>query len=93
MARLTILPVDGAVYEDDVVVDKLDLSSCGIPADLHALHWDGSAGHIEFTDLRENEEITELPSWVSACIAKRDEYKAAEAAALAEAAAEAAQAQ
>lgn len=78
MTRLTILPVDGAVYEDDVVYDKLDFSSCGIPADLHALHWDGSAGHIEFTDLRENEEITELPNWVNACIAKRDEYQAAE---------------
>jgi len=78
MSRIVIIPVDGAVYEDDVVVDKLDLSSCGIPADLHALQWNGSAGHIEFTDLRENEEITELPSWVSACVAKRDEYKAAE---------------
>ena len=52
---------------------------------------DGSAGTIEFTDARENEEITALPDWANACIAKWDEAKAAEeaAAAAAEAAAQA----
>ena len=91
MTRLTILPVDGAVYRDAGNYLELDLSGCGIPADVHALQWDGSAGTIEFTDARENEEITALPDWANACIAKWDEAKAAEeaAAAAAEAAAQA----
>ena len=81
MARLTILPADGAVYRDAGNYLDLDLSSCGIPADVHALQWDGSAGHIEFTDTRENEEITALPDWANACVAKWDEADAARIAA------------
>ena len=85
MTRLTILPVDGAVYRDAGNYLDLDLSGCGIPADVHALQWDGSAGAIEFTDTRENEEISALPDWANACVAKWDEAKAAEEAAAAEA--------
>jgi hypothetical protein len=83
MARLTILPADGAVYRDAGNYLDLDLSGCGIPADVHALQWDGSAGTIEFTDTRENEEITALPDWANACVAKWDEARAAEEAAAA----------
>ena len=96
MSRVTIIPVDGAVYKGDRSYSELDLSSCGIPADVHALQWDGSAGWIEFTDTRENEEITALPDWANACVAKWDEADAAriaaEEAAAAAAAAEAEQA-
>jgi hypothetical protein len=91
MARLTILPADGAVYRDAGNYLDLDLSGCGIPADVHALQWDGSAGTIEFTDTRENEEITALPDWANACAAKWDEEAARIAAEAAAAAAEAAQ--
>lgn len=90
MARLTILPVDGAVYRDAGNYLDLDLSGCGVPADVHALQWDGSAGTIEFTDTRENEEITALPDWANACVTKWDEADAERVAA--EEAAEAAQA-
>ena len=81
MSRVTIIPVDGAVYNDNVNYTELDLSSCGIPADVHALQWDGSAGWIEFTDTRENEEITVLPDWANSCVAKWDEAEAASIAA------------
>ena len=84
MTRLTILPVDGAVYRDAGNYLDLDLSGCGIPADVHALQWDGSAGTIEFTDTRENEEISALPDWANACVTKWDEAKAEEEAAEAE---------
>ena len=87
MARLTILPVDGAVYRDAGNYIDLDLSGCGIPADVHALQWDGSAGTIEFTDTRENEEITALPDWANACVAKWNGAEAARIAAEEEAAA------
>ena len=93
MSRVTILPSDGAVYRDAGNYLDLDLSSCGIPADVHALQWDGSAGSIEFTDTRENEEITALPDWANASVAKWDEADAARIAAEAAAAAAAAEAE
>lgn len=89
MSRVTIIPIDSAVYRDAGNYLDLDLSGCGIPADVHALQWDGSVGSIEFTDTRENEEITALPDWANACVAKWDEAKAAEEASAAAAAAEA----
>jgi len=92
MTRLTILPVDGAVYRDAGNYLDLDLSGCGIPADVHALQWDGSTGHIEFTDTRGNEEIAALPDWANACVTKWDETDAARIAAEEAAAAEAEQA-
>jgi hypothetical protein len=62
---LTILPsdnfcsVNGAGLHDD-------LTSCSVPANIWALQWDGTSGHIEFTD-KNNEEISTLPSWATAC--------------------------
>lgn len=68
--RLTIIPVDGTVSEDGKAYLGLDLSSCGIPADVHALQWDGVAGWIEFKDPVPNQPITELPAWANCCTAK-----------------------
>lgn len=68
--RLTIIPVDGSVGEDEKFYNGLDLSSCNIPADVHALQWDGVAGWIEFKDPVPNQPITELPAWANCCMAK-----------------------
>lgn len=69
--KLTIIPIDGSVGEDSVFYNGLDLSSCGIPADVHALQWDGAAGWIEYeSPLVQNEPITELPTWANCCMAK-----------------------
>jgi hypothetical protein len=46
----------------------INLSGCGIPADVQALQWSDNAGWIEFTDNRENQPITELPTWATACV-------------------------
>ena len=43
---ITIIKDDQAVYEDGVAVIGIDLSD--LPADLHALQWDGNKGHIEW---------------------------------------------
>lgn len=75
--RLTIIPVDGFVNVDgDPKVQPLDLSGCGIPADVHALQWYENRGWIEFRDDDDpftpkpaNQEITELPQWANACVA------------------------
>ena len=83
--KLTIIPVDGTVNKEGKPYLNLDLSSCGIPADVHALQWEEhepNKGHIEFkSSLIQNQEIIELPTWVNACLVKWDETQAAEEAA------------
>jgi hypothetical protein len=68
--KLTIIPVDGSVGENDVFYLGLDLSSCSIPADVHALQWQDTAGWIEFNTPIENQPITELPAWANCCMTK-----------------------
>jgi hypothetical protein len=69
--KLTIIPADGSVGENGKFYLDLDLSSCGIPADVHALQWQDVAGWIEYNSaLIENEPITELPAWANACMVK-----------------------
>ena len=82
--KLTIVPVDGAVYKDGYSYSGLDLSA--VPSNVHALQWKDSKGWIEFTDnddgtKPQNEIIIELPSWANDCLTKWDEAKAAEEAA------------
>jgi len=71
--KLTIIPVDGSVGEDGKFYSELDLSSCAIPVNVHALQWDGIAGWIEFNESIPNEEITALPSWATCCMTKWNE--------------------
>ena len=59
--RLTIIPSDGAVYENGV--SYIGLSWEGTPANVHALQWDNGTGWIEFNDGSPNEDITVLPLW------------------------------
>jgi hypothetical protein len=68
--KLTIIPADGSVGEDEKFYLGLDLSTCNIPADVHALQWDGVAGWIEFNEPTPNEEISVLPFWANCCMAK-----------------------
>lgn len=77
MARITIIPSDGTVLVDgELKFQPLDLSGCGIPADVHALQWYDTRGWIEFNDDNDpftpkpaNQDITELPAWANACAA------------------------
>jgi hypothetical protein len=68
MMRLTIIPIDKAVYVDNVMYS--DLSMATVPLNVHALQWFGVSGWIEFNDGSVNQEITELPSWANTCIAE-----------------------
>jgi hypothetical protein len=84
--KLSIIPIDGAVYKDGYSYSGLNLSF--VPSSVHALQWKDTKGWIEFVDnddgtKPQNESITELPSWVNACVTKWDEAKAAEEAAIA----------
>lgn len=68
--RLTIIVSDGSVGEDGLFYNDLDLSSCNIPADVHALQWFDTYGWIEFKEPVPNQDITELPAWANCCTAK-----------------------
>lgn len=69
--KLTIIPADGSVGENEEFYLNLDLSSCGIPNDVHALQWQDVSGWIEYkSPLVENQPITELPAWANCCMAK-----------------------
>lgn len=72
MAKISIIVEDSAVYKDNVMMDNLDLSSCGIPANVYALQWDGSAGEVEYNGREENTSITELPAWANECVVVYD---------------------
>jgi hypothetical protein len=65
---LTIIPVDGNVKKDGIGYLNLDLSSCAIPSNVRVLQWQETSGWLEFWD-KQNEDITELPSWVNCCLA------------------------
>ena len=65
--KLTIIPVDGNVTKDGVGYINLNLSSCSIPSNVRVLQWKETFGWLEFWD-QQNEDITELPSWVNCCL-------------------------
>lgn len=59
--KLSIVPSDGTVCEDEICYSNLTWT--GTPANVHALQWDTASGWIEFNDGSPNEGIDELPSW------------------------------
>jgi hypothetical protein len=67
--KLTIIPVDKTVYVDGNS-RVLDLSSCGIPVNIHALQWYETEGEVEFNSKPKppNEIIEALPEWANACV-------------------------
>lgn len=64
---LTIIPSDGAVYEDGLCYAPLIWN--GTPSNVHALQWQTSSGWIEFNDGTPNEDITVLPQWADNAMA------------------------
>ncbi len=68
--NLTIVVVDNAVTKDGVGHGALDLSTCSIPANVWALQWHETSGHIEYQGQGPNTEIDELPNWATAAEAK-----------------------
>lgn len=72
--KLTIIPIDKAVYVNNESRLPLDLISCNIPVGVHALQWFETRGWIEFEDdgdpftpKKPNENIDVLPEWANAC--------------------------
>lgn len=59
--RLSIIPVDKAVYVGGVCFDQLSWD--GTPPGVHALQWYDVEGWIEYDGDILNEPITSLPDW------------------------------
>lgn len=71
--RITIVDVDNSVGKNGVFRDGLDLSQCGLPENFWAFQWGErgqESGHIEYDspDIQ-NDTVTEIPAWATACIA------------------------
>lgn len=67
--RLTIVTETSTVNKDGLAFENLDLTACGIPANIWALQWKQAAGHIEFDTPIPNQDITSLPVWANNCLA------------------------
>lgn len=86
--RITIVGIDGTVGKDNVFREGLDLSQCGLPANFWAFQWGErgqESGHIEYNSpMIQNDLVTEIPAWATACVAvwqtKLDQEAAEEAA-------------
>lgn len=68
--KLTIIRDMGLVHVDGRGHDELDLSS--VPAEVHAVQWDGTSGEIEYVSNDvPNEPITALPAWAESIANER----------------------
>ena len=63
---LTIVKPDNLVLIDGQP-QTLNLLDFGVPENLHALQWQDSTGHIEYSN-QPNEDISQLPEWTGAVI-------------------------
>lgn len=61
--RLTIIPIDKAVYVDGDCLMPLDWQ--GTPDNVHALQWNNDSGWVEYRDDIPNETISVLPDWAN----------------------------
>ena len=70
--RIVIVGVDSMVGKDGVFRHGLDLSQCGLPENFWAFQWnerDDNTGHIEYNSpLIQNDLVTEIPAWATACV-------------------------
>lgn len=73
--RVCLVVEDGTVINDGIPFTNLDLSGIAVPSNVRVVQWYGTSGEIEFNDGTVNEQITELPSYVTECVAKHTEHK------------------
>jgi hypothetical protein len=71
--NLTIINEDNAVYLDGWALAGLNLSTCGIPENVHALQWKVNLGWIEYKSNADftkpaNQVINQLPDWANNCV-------------------------
>ena len=58
--NLVIIPSDRIIGIGSTILSGIGTDMSWIPSDVHAVHWDGSSGEIEYNDGKPNLEITSI---------------------------------
>ncbi len=58
--NLVIIPSDKVIGIGSTILSGIGTDMSWIPSDVHAVHWDGSSGEIEYNDGKPNLEITSI---------------------------------
>ena len=58
--NLVIIPSDRVICIGSTILSGIGTDMSWIPSDVHAVHWDGSTGEIEYNDGKPNLEITSI---------------------------------
>jgi hypothetical protein len=73
MMRIVIVSEDNAVGVNGDFRHNLDFSQCGLPANFWAFQWNqrgDNTGEIEYNSpMIQNDPVTEIPAWATACVA------------------------
>jgi hypothetical protein len=78
--KITIVPEDSCIYLDKLQILGVNLSD--MPTGIHAVQWnergETNTGHIEYTDERVNETITDISifnKWINRALNKVEQDK------------------
>ena len=66
MSYYIVIKTDTAIYKDGNAITGCDMS--GLPEDFHALQWDGSDGHIEYSDVLKPNLIVSSKSQIESAL-------------------------
>ena len=58
--NLVIIPSDRIIGIGTTIIRGIGTDQSWIPSDVHAVHWDGSSGEIEYNDGKANLDITSI---------------------------------
>jgi len=58
--NLTIITADKTIGIGSTVISGIGTDMSWIPSDVHAVHWDGSTGQIEYNDGKSNVTMSEI---------------------------------
>ena len=58
--NLVIIPSDRIIGIGTTIISGIVTDMSWIPSDVHAVHWDGSSGEIEYNDGKANLDITSI---------------------------------
>ena len=58
--NLVIIPSDRIIGIGTTIISGSGTDMSWIPSDVHAVHWDGSSGEIEYNDGKANLDITSI---------------------------------
>ena len=73
--NLVIIPSDRIIGIGTTIISGIGTDLSWIPSDVHAVHWDGSSGEIEYNDGKANLGITSIGIYSQAEITFNNEIQ------------------